>query len=256
VGATDDIRLDGKVAIVTGGAGGIGRAYCRALADAGASVVVADLDGTGAARVADELAADGSAAIAATVDITDVDSVASMVDAARSAYEGVDVLVNNAGIIDMPYTPLATYPLDWWERGFRINVTGALICTQAVVPLMLERGGGKIINQASSGAFTAAGAYGIGKLALVGLTVALAKELGPHNIHVNAIAPGMVETEAALKSVPRDSPLRERMRTTAAVKAFGEPEDLCGALLFLASSASDWMTGQTLNIDGGTIFRL
>ena len=254
--ATDDIRLDGKVAIVTGGAGGIGRAYCRALAEAGASVVVADLDGTGAQKVSGELEVDGFSAIPATVDITDVESVASMVDAARSAFDGIDVLVNNAAIIDMPYTALATYPLDWWERGFRINVTGALICTQAVVPVMLERGGGKIINQASSGAFTAAGAYGIGKLALVGLTVALAKELGPQHIHVNAIAPGMVDTEAALKSVPRDSPLRERMRTTAAVKAFGEPEDLCGALLFLASSASDWMTGQTLNIDGGTIFRL
>jgi NAD(P)-dependent dehydrogenase (short-subunit alcohol dehydrogenase family) len=256
VSATDDIRLDGKVAIVTGGAGGIGRAYCRALAEAGASVVVADLDGTGAQKVSGELEVDGFSAIPATVDITDVESVASMVDAARSAFDGIDVLVNNAAIIDMPYTALATYPLDWWERGFRINVTGALICTQAVVPVMLERGGGKIINQASSGAFTAAGAYGIGKLALVGLTVALAKELGPQHIHVNAIAPGMVDTEAALKSVPRDSPLRERMRTTAAVKAFGEPEDLCGALLFLASSASDWMTGQTLNIDGGTIFRL
>ena len=254
--AAEDIRLDGKVAVVTGGAGGIGRAYCRTLADAGASVIVADLDGTGAERVTGELAADGLSVVAATVDITDVDSVASMVDVARSTFGGVDILVNNAAIIDMPYTALATYPLDWWERGFRINVTGALICTQAVVPVMLERGGGKIINQSSSGAFTAAGAYGIGKLALVGLTVALAKELGPQNIHVNGIAPGMVDTEAALKSVPHDSPLRDRMRSTAAVKAFGDPEDLCGALLFLASAASDWMTGQTLNVDGGTTFRL
>ena len=204
--ATDDIRIDGKVTIVTGGAGGIGRAYCRALAEAGASVIVADLDGAGAQKVAGELESDGLPATAADVDITDVESVASMIDVARSAYGGVDVLVNNAAIIDMPYTPLATYPLDWWERGFRINVTGALICTQAVVPLMLERGGGKIINQSSSGAFTAAGAYGIGKLALVGLTVALAKELGPQGIHVNAIAPGMVDTEAALKSVPRTAP--------------------------------------------------
>jgi NAD(P)-dependent dehydrogenase (short-subunit alcohol dehydrogenase family) len=253
---TADIRLDGKVAVVTGGAGGIGSAYCRALAEVGASVVVADLDGAGAERIAGALANDGLSAVAATVDITDVESVASMVDVAQSTYGGIDVLVNNAAIIDMPFTPLATYPLDWWDRGLRINVTGALICTQAVVPLMGERGGGKIINQVSSGAFTAAGAYGIGKLALVGLTVALAKELGPQHIHVNAIAPGMVDTQAALKAVPRDSPLRERMQSTAAVKAFGEPEDLCGALLFLASSASDWMTGQTLNVDGGTIFRL
>lgn len=252
----DSIPLRGKVAIVTGGAGGIGRAYCRALGGAGASVVVADLDEAGARTLADELAADGMEATAAGVDITDASSVANMVDVARSAHGGIDVLVNNAAIVDMPFTPLATYPLEWWERGFRINVTGALVCTQAVVPLMLERGGGKIVNQVSSGAFTAAGAYGIGKLALVGLTVALAKELGPQGINVNAIAPGMVDTPAALDAIPADSPLRERMSTSAAIKAFGQPEDLCGALLFLVSDASDWMTGQTLSVDGGVIFRL
>ena len=235
-------RLDGKVAIVTGGAGGIGSAYCRALATAGASVVVADLDEAGAQKVAG--------------DITDVESVAAMAEAAQSTYAGVDILVNNAAILDMPFSPLVEYPLDWWDRGFRVNVTGALICTQAVVPLMRERGGGKIINQSSGGAFTGAGAYGIGKLALVGLTVALARELGPDRIHVNAIAPGMVETEAALRSLPRESPLREGLKKSAVMQAFGQPDDLCGALLFLASSASDWMTGQTLNVDGGWIFRI
>jgi NAD(P)-dependent dehydrogenase (short-subunit alcohol dehydrogenase family) len=256
VATADGTRLDGKVAIVTGGAGGIGRAYSCALAAAGASVVVADLDEEGAQRVAGEIAADGLAATSARVDITDVESAAAMADVTRSEYGGVDVLVNNAAIIDMPMSPLASYPLDWWERGFRINVTGALICTQAVVPLMRERGGGKIINQSSSGAFTGAGAYGVGKLALVGLTIALARELGPARIHVNAIAPGMVETDAALRILPRDDPLREGMKKSAAMQAFGQPEDLCGPLLFLASSASDWMTGQVLNVDGGVIFRI
>jgi NAD(P)-dependent dehydrogenase (short-subunit alcohol dehydrogenase family) len=99
---------------------------------------------------------------------------------------------------------------------------------------MRERGGGKIINQSSSGAFTAAGAYGIGKLALVGLTVALARELGPDRIHVNAIAPGMVETETAFKILPRDSALRDRIKNSVAMRAFGQPDELCGALLFLA----------------------
>ena len=249
-------RLDGKVAIVTGGAGGIGSAYCRALATAGASVVVADLDEAGAQKVAGEISNEGLAATAIRVDITDVESVAAMAQAAQSTYAGVDILVNNAAILDMPFSPLVEYPLDWWDRGFRVNVTGALICTQAVVPLMRERGGGKIINQSSGGAFTGAGAYGIGKLALVGLTVALARELGPDRIHVNAIAPGMVETEAALRSLPRESPLREGLKKSAVMQAFGQPDDLCGALLFLASSASDWMTGQTLNVDGGWIFRI
>ena len=90
----------------------------------------------------------------------------------------------------------------------------------------------------------------------MGLTVALARELGPDRIHVNAIAPGMVETEAALRSLPRESPLREGLKKSAVMQAFGQPDDLCGALLFLASSASDWMTGQTLNVDGGWIFRI
>ena len=238
-------RLDGKVAIVTGGAGGIGSAYCRALATAGASVVVADLDEAGAQKVAGEISNEGLGATAIRVDITDVESVAAMAQAAQSTYAGVDILVNNAAILDMPFSPLVEYPLDWWDRGFRVNVTGALICTQAVVPLMRERGGGKIEAE-----------HGIGKLALVGLTVALARELGPDRIHVNAIAPGMVETEAALRSLPRESPLREGLKKSAVMQAFGQPDDLCGALLFLASSASDWMTGQTLNVDGGWIFRI
>jgi len=249
-------RLEGKVAIVTGGAGGIGSAYGRALAGAGASVVIADLDETGASKVAGAIADDGLVASAARVDITDVDSVAAMVEIARGAYGGVDILVNNAAIMDMYTAPLASYPLDLWDRGFRVNVTGALICTQAVVPVMRERGGGKIINQSSSGAFTASGAYGIDKLALVGLTVALARELGPDRIHVNAIAPGMVETETAFRILPPDSPLRESMKASAAMRAFGQPDDLCGALLFLASSASDWMTGQTLSLDGGANLRI
>jgi NAD(P)-dependent dehydrogenase (short-subunit alcohol dehydrogenase family) len=245
-------RLDGKVAIITGGAGGIGSAYGRALAGAGASVVIADLDEGGAGTVAGTIAADGFAASAARVDITDVESVAAMVELAQATYGGVDILVNNAALMDMYTAPLASYPLELWDRGFRVNVTGALICTQAVVPIMRGRGGGKIINQSSSGAFTAAGAYGIDKLALVGLTVALARELGPDRIHVNAIAPGMVETESAFRILPHDSPLRENMKESAAMRAFGLPDDLCGALLFLASSASDWMTGQTLRVDGGT----
>ena len=254
--ASESVRLDGKVAIVTGGAGGIGAAYCRALARAGASVIVADLDGEGAEKLAGEIVAQGLAATAAPVDITDVGSVAEMAALARSECGGVDILVNNAATLDMPNTPLSSYPLDWWERGFRINVTGALHCVQAVVPLLRERGGGKIINQSSGGAFSGAGAYGVGKLALIGLTVALARELGPEGIHVNAIAPGMVETEAAFRTLPPDSPLREGLKRSVVMQAFGQPDDLCGALLFLASSASDWMTGQTLNVDGGWILRI
>ena len=252
-----EITLDGKVAIVTGAAGGIGSAYARALADAGASVVVADLNDEGAKSVAAQLAGNGRAAIGVRVDITDATSAGAMADAARGAFGGVDILVNNAALMaELPQVSLTNYPLDWWDRALRVNVTGALICTQAVVPSMRERGGGKIINQSSGGAFTGGGAYGVSKLALIGLTVALASELGRSRINVNAIAPGMVETDAGFRSSPRDNPWRKHMEQIVVMQPYGQPTDLVGALLFLASPASDWVTGQTINVDGGWIMRI
>jgi NAD(P)-dependent dehydrogenase (short-subunit alcohol dehydrogenase family) len=249
--------LDGKVAIVTGAAGGIGRTYARALADAGAAVVVADLNAEGATAVAAELVADGRRAIGVRVDITDSESAAAMAAAASRAFGGIDILVNNAALMaELPQLPLSKYPLDWWDKALRVNVTGALICTQAVVPSMRERGGGKIINQSSGGAFTGGGAYGVSKLALVGLTAALANELGRARINVNAIAPGMVETEAGFRSSPRDNPWRKHMEQIVVMQPYGQPADLVGALLFLASPASDWVTGQTINVDGGWIMRV
>src|SRR5262245_3970186 len=132
-----DKVLEGKVAIVTGAAGGIGRSYARALAAAGASVVVADLHEEGARKVASELSADGLRALGVRVDIADPDSARAMVEAARAGFGGVDVLVNNAALMaELPAAPLASYPLDWWDRALRVNVTGALICSQAVVPSM------------------------------------------------------------------------------------------------------------------------
>jgi NAD(P)-dependent dehydrogenase (short-subunit alcohol dehydrogenase family) len=249
--------LVGKVSIVTGAAGGIGRVYARALAQAGSSVVVADLNGEAAARVATELSADGLAALGVAVDITSPESVQSLVQRTRERFGGVDVLVNNAALMaEVPQAPLTELPLDWWERVLRVNLTGAYLCIRAVVPSMSERGGGKIINQSSGGAFTGGGVYGVSKLALVGLTVSLARELGPRRINVNAIAPGIVETEAGLRASPKGSPWREQMRQVVALRPYGEPQDLVGALLYLASPASDWMTGQTLNVDGGWIMRL
>jgi NAD(P)-dependent dehydrogenase (short-subunit alcohol dehydrogenase family) len=249
--------LEGKVAIVTGAAGGIGRIYARALAAAGASVVAADLHEAGAREVAREFAAEGLAVTGVGTDITDAGSVREMVATARAAYGGVDVLVNNAALMaELPSAALASYPLDAWERALRVNVTGALICSQAVVPCMQERGRGKIINQSSGGAFTGGSAYGVSKLALIGLTVALASELGRLRINVNAIAPGMVETEAGFRAAPRGNPWRKFMEQTVAMQPYGQPDDLVGALLFLASPASDWVTGQTLNVDGGWIMRI
>ena len=150
--------------------------------------------------------------------------------------------------------PLSELSIDFWDKVMRINLTGPLICIQAVLPSMKERGSGKIINQTSGGAFGPAGVYGVSKLGLVSLTVSMARELAPFKINVNAIAPGFVPTEAGLRSTPDG--FDQVVQQMVPLKGFGETDDVMGALLYLASSASDWVTGQTLNVDGGWVMRI
>jgi len=248
--------LEGKVAVVTGGAGGIGREYGHALGEAGAAVVLADVKGDQAREAAEELEARGIHAIGVEADVASEESTAAMAAATIEAFGGIDVLVNNAGLMaELPQDSLVDYPLDWWNRVLDVNLTGALLCSRACVPSMIGRGGGKIINQSSGGAFVNPKPYGISKLALIGLTYALARDLGEHRINVNAIAPGPILTEAGLSMVPLDDPWREQHRASLPIKLDGRPTDLCGALVFLASSASDWITGQCLGVDGGWIMR-
>jgi NAD(P)-dependent dehydrogenase (short-subunit alcohol dehydrogenase family) len=252
-----DGELTGKVAVITGAAGGIGEAYASALAGAGAVVALADVDSDGAAAAADRLLSEGLRAIPVELDITSPDQARQMAQTVTEAFGGIDILVNNAAIMGgIPRAPLHEFDLEWWDRVMAVNVKGALICAQACVPSMIDRGGGNIINQSSMGAFYNWGVYGISKLGLVGLTYGLAKDLGRHHIRVNAIAPGMITSEAGLNLVPIGSAGREANDARAAMSVTGSPEDLCGTLLFLASSASDYMTGQCLNVDGGFIFRL
>jgi NAD(P)-dependent dehydrogenase (short-subunit alcohol dehydrogenase family) len=253
----DHFRLDGKVAIVTGGAGGIGRIYGRALAEAGASVVLADLDGAGADQEAAKLAADGHAVLGAQVDITDPGAATAMARAAIDRFGGIDILVNNAALMaEIPRTTLTDLPIEWFERVLRVNVMGAVVCTKAVKASMIERGGGRIINQVSAGAFIAGGIYGVSKLALVSVTADLARELGPRGINVNAIAPGLVEDDAGFRSLGRDDPMRAAIAAAVPGKKMAPPSDLVGALLLLASPAGAWINGQTLSVDGGWIMRL
>jgi NAD(P)-dependent dehydrogenase (short-subunit alcohol dehydrogenase family) len=252
----DMITLDGKVAIVTGGAGGIGREYGRALGAAGASVVLADVDGQRAQEAAAELRREGLRAIGVQADVTSEESAQAMAAAATAEFGGVDILVNNAALMaEIPQLSLLEFPLDWWDRVLRVNLTGPLICARACVPSMIERGGGKIINQSSGGAFVNGRPYGISKMALISLTHGLARDLGAHRINVNAIAPGAIETESALSMFPVGSPWRERMHELTPLPLAAGPEDLFGALLFLASPASDWVTGQCINVDGGWVMR-
>jgi NAD(P)-dependent dehydrogenase (short-subunit alcohol dehydrogenase family) len=252
-----DWSLQGKVAVVTGAApGGIGETYARTLAEVGAAVVCADVNEPGAKAVADNLTAAGHRALAVGVDISDAGSVQSMVDGAVAEFGGIDILVNNAALMaQLSMTPLIDYDLAEWHRALSVNLDGAFLCCRAVVPHMRARGGGRIVNQTSGGAYPPLTVYGITKLALVGLTTALAKELGADNISVNAIAPGMTESTAGLSLTPEGSPFRAMMEQVVAMRAFGKREDLAGALLLLTSPAGEWMTGQVLHVDGGWILR-
>lgn len=255
----DQYRLDGKVAVVTGAGGrgnSIGAAYAKGLAAAGASVVVADLNPSGAQAVADEINSAGGKAVAVEVDVASEASTKAMGAAAIEAFDGVDILVNNAALmVDISYDNFESVSMDAWHKAFAVNLEGALLCARAVVPSMRERGGGRIVNQTSGGAFPATGLYGITKLALVGLTTSLAKQFGKDGITCNAIAPGNVTSDAGKMLVPDDSPFIKFLDMTCALRARGAPDELVGTLLLLCSEAGQWITGQTIHVDGGWVLR-
>jgi len=250
----DPQPLKGKAAIVTGAAGGIGRAYARGLAEAGAAVVLADIRGEAAAEQAAAIAADGYEAIGIQVDVTSEESTLAMARQTSERFGSVDILVNNAALMAeiMTRGQLTTIPLEMWHRTLDVNLTGPFLCTRAVVPYMKEKGYGKIINQSSGGAWLGGAHYGMTKLGIVSMTISLAKELAKSGIRVNAIAPGWTNTEAGNATT---SPEVRAALARSIPFPFGEPEDLVGGLVFLASAASDWVTGVTLNIDGGWITR-
>lgn len=255
----EQFRLDGKVAVVTGAGGrgnSIGRAYALGLAKAGASVVVADLNEEGAKAVAEEICASGGKAIGVAVDVADEASTLAMADAATQAFGGIDILVNNAALmVDVSYDSFETVDMAAWDKAFAVNVNGALLCARACLPSMRERGGGRIVNQSSGGAFPASGLYGVTKLALVGLTTSMAKQFGKDGITCNAIAPGNVASDAGKMLAPDDSPFLQFLKAVVATKPQGQPEELVGPLLLLCSPAGEWITGQTINVDGGWIMR-
>jgi NAD(P)-dependent dehydrogenase (short-subunit alcohol dehydrogenase family) len=249
--------LEGKVAIVTGGAGGIGQVYSRALAEAGAAVVVADLNGEGAAECAEALTNAGMQAMGVRLDVTDGDSANAMVAQVTERFGGVDILVNNAGIMSvMPKGSLFDVTPEWWDRSMRINAWSVVVCSKAVVPSMKARGGGRIINQASTAAFEAGGLYRVTKHTVVSLTAALAKELGESGITVNAIAPGMIQTEEGFRSAGALGSPRRTARAQGVPNPQPDrpPEILVDALLFLAKN--DYINGQTIILDGGRNMRL
>jgi NAD(P)-dependent dehydrogenase (short-subunit alcohol dehydrogenase family) len=230
-------------------------AYARSLASHGASVVIADVDGEAAASAAKELAADGWSAIDATVDISDRSSTLALASRVRDELGAAHIVVNNAAVYhSMRLDRQLDVDIDYWRRVFSVNLDGALLVTQAFAPLLIEAGWGRVVMQSSVAAYSGGGgAYGVSKLALLGLTRGFARELGPHGVTVNGIAPGPVLNEATAATVPEEKV--QALVASGALKRAGTEDDLVGALLFLCSDQSAWMTGQTLIVDGGITVR-
>jgi NAD(P)-dependent dehydrogenase (short-subunit alcohol dehydrogenase family) len=247
------MRFEGKVAIVTGAAQGIGEAYARALAAEGARVVVADLNEEAGNRVAKEIEASGATAMYVRCDVSDAASATALAEATVAAYGGIDLLVNNAAIYgDMQFDLLITVDWEYYRRFMSVNMDGALVVTRAAYPHLQKRGGGAIVNQSSTAAWLYSGFYGLAKAGVNALTQQLAHELGGMNIRVNAIAPGPTDT-AATRTQAGDA--AKELVKGLALKRMGQPEDMVGACLFLLSEESAWMTGQIVNVDGGQVFR-
>ncbi|MCU1692025.1 MAG: hypothetical protein JWM64_1116 [Frankiales bacterium] len=243
--------LEGKTAIVTGAAGGIGEVYAAALLQRGAAVVLADVDGDSLAATAQRL---GGRVAAFPTDVTDETSVAETVRRTVERFGGVDLLVNNAALHLGDWSLGLDLPADRWRRILDVNVVGPMVCAAACRASMATRGGGVVVNQSSSAAYLAsAGAYSVSKAALNGLTAVLARELAPDGIRVNGIAPGFVASPAAVaKVLPAN---RDRAVAAQLLQVDGQMDHLVGALLYLVSDASSFVTGQTLSVDGGAVRR-
>ena len=250
------MEFSGKVVIITGAGQGIGRAYALEFAKAGASVVIADLNIEQADKVAAEVKAAGHKALAVKVDVSNKESAMQMAGAALEAFGRIDVLINNAAIFStLKMKPFDEIDGDEWDRVMAVNARGVFFCAQAVAPTMKEARYGKIINISSSVVVTGRANYAhyvASKGAVVALTRALATELGEFTINVNAISPHGIVTE-----VPRDTIKPEQwdaILSAQALKRKGDVNDMVGATMFLASDASKYMTGQTLNVDAGLRF--
>jgi NAD(P)-dependent dehydrogenase (short-subunit alcohol dehydrogenase family) len=247
--------LDGKVAVITGGAGGIGFAFARRLLAEGARVVIADVADAPAA--VDKLDA-GDRALGVMTDVSSVASVRAMVDAAAARFGRIDVLVNNAAIFStLKPRPFDQIPDAEWERVMAVNVRGVWNCARAVVPLMRAQGGGRIINVAS--AIVAKGTalllhYVTSKGAVVAMTRALARELGPDRITVNAIAPGLILSDAVQANPDLTGFQLGAVMQARSIRRDAFPDDVEGTLVFLAGDDSAFMSGQTLIVDGGSVF--
>jgi 3-oxoacyl-[acyl-carrier protein] reductase len=242
-----------KVVIVTGGGTGIGKVYSERLAQAGARVVLADIADDAAQAVARSIRGSGGQALAFPTDVTDPQAVQVMVEGAIAAWGRIDALINNASLMSvLPRGEWFRIPLEEWDRVMEVNLKGMFICCRAVYPHMKAQGGGRIVNISSSRIWAGNPNrlhYTTSKAGVIGLTRALAREVGDDGIGVNAITPGFTESETQM-ATSSSNYVAGRARDRC-FKRPQFPDDLVGAVFFLISDASAFITGQTLNVDGG-----
>lgn len=256
----DRFRLDGDVALVTGAAGGIGGAIAAAMAEAGADVALVDVDEAGVIDRANSVAAEtGAETLAITADVSDADAVDRMVAETVDALGGLDVVFANAGVARLG-GPVDRYDMDAWDEVMAVNQRGVMLTNRAAAAEMRESGGGRIVNTASvlglrGTTIPGIGAYATAKGGVIQLTRQLAAELARHDVRVNAIAPGWIETGMTEGFVPPspddEGGLRNAILETIPLGRLGEPADLQGVALFLASEASAYATGEVVTVDGG-----
>jgi len=249
--------LKDKVAIVTGGGRGLGRAFALRFAEEGAKLFLPDISLERAEDAAKEIPSKGGEAAAMETDISDESATQKMAEEVMQQYGRVDILVNNAAIwYGINVTPWDAWTVEEWDRIFAVNVRGTWLCCKAIAPLMIKESKGKIINIASNVARVPAAQfflpYSCGKGAIYILTQALARALGSSGINVNAIAPGFTASEASLAQDGSDK-VFELAASEQTFHRRGQPADLVGAAVFLASADSDFITGQTIYVDGGTV---
>jgi 3-oxoacyl-[acyl-carrier protein] reductase len=242
--------LENKVAIVTGGANGLGKAYCLRMAQEGAKVVVADIAEKEAQAVVAEIKAAGGKAIALKVDVTSEAATKKMAEETVKAFGRIDALVNNAGFYHgMSRKSFDEISLEEWDKMLDVSAKGTWLCARAVFPQMKKQGKGKIVNIASEACFAATKGlihYTAAKSAVIGITRVLAGELGQYNIAVNVVAPGVIDTPGTRSYVNM-----EKMDTSSVpMGRFGKPEDVVGAIIFFASDYCDFISGQSLLVNG------
>jgi 3-oxoacyl-[acyl-carrier protein] reductase len=245
--------LANRTVIITGGGKGIGKVYAQEFAKAGARVVAADIDEDAAKQVADDLNGQGLAAVGLATDIASEESTVAMARAALDRFGSIDVLINNASLMSvLPRRSWLEIPVEEWDRVMAVNLRGMFLACRAVFPAMKAQGRGKIVNISSSRALEGTPNrlhYTTSKSGVIGFTRALAREVGAFGITVNAVTPGLTLSDTQVQSSSGN--YLAAHAAGRSIERVQVPEDLVGAVMFLSSAASDFMTGQTLNVDGG-----